>query len=102
MRTAVFQKSILLPFAAGTSLALAFAFEVAEFLPTPFAWHFVVATLLFALAFALQRSFLQGLGAERDRSRVGAGCLLEAGLAMFVWALASLSLVRGICALLPK
>lgn len=102
MRTATLQRSIL-PFAAGTSLALAFAFELAEFLPSPFAWHFVMAMLLFILAIALQRSFLQGLDAGRRRNhKVAAGCVLDASLAMFVWALASLSLVRGICALLSK
>lgn len=102
MRADALQKS-LLPFAAGASLALAFAFELAEFLPSPFAWHFGLAMLLFVLAIALQRSFLQGLDAgRRRRDNVALGCMLDAGLAMFVWALASLSLVRGICALLSK
>ncbi len=102
MRTVAIQKSVLLSFAAGTSLALAFAFEIAESLAPPFAWHFAIAALLFALAIALQRAFLTELVERSQRGAIGAGCVLDAGLAMFVWALAALSLVRGICALLPK
>lgn len=113
MSAAAFERSPLLPFAAGVSLALAFEFELAEALPTPFTWHFLFAAMLFALGGALHHAFLTALSQRPDRARDGAGVdgagagvdmasVVDGGLAMFMWALGALSVVRGVCALLAK
>jgi hypothetical protein len=83
--------------AAGISLAVALALDIAEALAAPALWHLLCAALLFALSGSLHYSFMSGLAAPAPRDASGA-CLLNGGLALVMAALGTITLVRGLCA----